>query len=131
MIYSQWVTKQESDWDWQGQIYPHTDIAAPAVTQNILDSGVILVYMECPEYPDNTPVQLPFQHDADSLHFDFYDFVGDISIRCWMPTTSVVTFIPTTLYRYILIPASVLAATGTLPKDYNSVAARFHIPAGQ
>jgi hypothetical protein len=150
--YSAWYTTTAADWVALPDPNQYTGIfkvdrAAPAITQSIIDNGVILGYISAwrvfgfPRAPETA--QMP--NWADFNFVDYYDYVvpsaGNISYlyKSFDPWDA--ANLAGTKYRYIAIPGTVAGGRNTTPTyggftaaelkamPYEKVASLFHIPA--
>ena len=88
---------------------------APELTQDILDSGVILVYMKTSNAV--YPLPISFIGDSNPKEYDFWANLG--SIRIWFTAESAITPSSTKQFRYVIIPSNNTAARGTSTVDVN------------
>jgi len=94
VLHSSWITLN-TPYNASDSLYEET-LTAPAITQRILDSGVILSYVQ---YTQNSVVHI--QSIASLGSFIFEDFiVGKINLAS--PNFDLTSY----LYRYIIIPGS-------------------------
>jgi hypothetical protein len=153
VTYSAWYVTTAADWTsigtppyWEDYRFTRT---APAVTQAIIDNGLVLAYMKNWPFDNLTSVgrspdvvQLPFL--ADIFFMDYYDYIIQApgSIRFLYKSQNAWTQATMTgnTYRYIVIPGSIAGGRGTTTyagysaeelkaMKYEQVAQLFKIPA--
>jgi hypothetical protein len=139
VIYSDWFTPPS----WTYYIYFSTYYEgftqpASAITQDIIDNGVILTYIQ----PVNTPgtiQQLPITNSGggSTVYFESLASVGNIVFQCYDildPTEYPAAQSVSNQFRYVIIPGSQLTsgAIHHVPppdfKDYTKVCEYYHIP---
>ncbi len=86
--------------------------AAAGITQEVLDTGVIMVYMKI--YDHVYPLPISFNGDTIPKEFNFWADLG--SLRIWFTAESSYSPSSTMTFRYIIIPGS-NAARITSPKQ--------------
>jgi len=122
--------------------------AAPAVTQTIIDQGIVLAYMKgdpnlvAPAI--NTPFLLPYTVGVGFGFIDLYDFTlspGNIRFLYKSDFAWDLSDLAVISFRYVVIPGSVAGGRGTAPlyaghsadelkaMSYEQVATLFNIPA--
>ena len=96
VMYSNWITLN-TPFNTNDSLFEDT-LVAPAITSGILDSGIILSYIQ---YPDqNNIVHTVSVASLGSIVFEDYTVVGKINI------VSPVVDLTGMLYRYVVIPGS-------------------------
>ena len=122
--------------------------SAPAVTQAIIDQGIVLAYMKGDPNLDapaiNTPFLLPYTVGTGFGFTDLYDFtltVGNIRFLYKSDFAWDATDMVGISFRYVVIPGSVAGGRGTQPlyegytaselksMSYEQVSQLFNIPA--
>lgn len=152
VTYSAWYTTVAGDWSTTG-VDQYTAAAlvnrtAPAITQAIMDNGVVLAYVSAWRvfgFPRATEVA-PLPYFADNIFMDYYDFVipsvGNIRYLYKSEDPWDAANLAGTKYRYVVIPGTTAGGRGVnggttfegYTKDelkamsYSQVAALFNIP---
>jgi hypothetical protein len=104
-------------------------IAASAITNQILDSGIVLVYLRY-DSSTNTPNILPYtfgQNPSTSFTFQFSLEVGSLSILSSAPITGslgAADIDPNAQIRYVIVPPGVAIGSDY---TYEKIAAKFKI----
>jgi hypothetical protein len=139
VIYSQWqmtnpwVASTSSTGTGKSTFY--FDLAAPAVTQSVVDSGTVLVYAKFVSDPDGADVvkQLPsiyynFGSATTQYRFQPGFMLNKVRVICdVIPSGSPSA---SNQVRYIIIPGGTAATLKMAAQDmsYKTVCARYHIP---
>ena len=90
--------------------------AAPEITQEIFDTGVVMVYMQW--FNSIYPLPISFPGDGIPKTFNFWAKLGELQI--WFTAESSINNLSGQKYRYIIIPSNNVAARGvnvTNPKQ--------------
>lgn len=130
VIYSEWATLQHAIRDTliDGSHLKVSHITAPAVTQDILDNGLIMVYMKF----SNMVYALPYISDAGGKpnEINFRSGIGKIPItRFAFDDSGSITIGINLQFRYILIPGGVTAKMrSSFLEDYQVVKQYYGIP---
>ena len=92
---------------------------APEITQAVLDSGVILVYMRSNGYLFSLPVS--FQGDTVPKEYNYWAYLN--ALRIWLWAESSVLPSITTQFRYVIIQGSVAKSGAGNPQQdiYNEL----------
>jgi len=127
VIYGAWVSVAA----WTGPTVVATihemsyNLTPAALTQAILDNGVVLVYMKQNTLPGEV-AQLPINWPINGFTFMFRSTVGNIKVvyhSTASPTTDPAVYVANWVsLRYILIPGGVL---GTRAQEVGSTSARY------
>jgi hypothetical protein len=91
--------------------------AIPELTQNIIDSGLVLVYAK----ELSTVIALPYSIPQSSYYVVDLISVGQIQLSS---STNLDDF----SFSYIIIPGGVPSVNSLHPPDYNSICIHYHIP---
>jgi len=99
-----------SDWFSPTWTVPSTsayfNYSAPEITQEVLDTGVIMVYMRI--YNHVYPMPISFMGDTNPKEYDFW---ADLeSLRIWFSAESSYSPSSTIKFRYVIIPGNNNAA---------------------
>jgi Collagen triple helix repeat (20 copies) len=114
-----------SDWFAPTWTVPSTFAAfvhpVPDITQEILDTGVVLVYADM--FNHIYPLPISFIGDGNPKEFNFWLDLG--ALRIWFTAETDLTPDPDTRFRYILIPGSTAIAKSANPRQaiYNELEA--------
>jgi hypothetical protein len=127
--YSQWIDVQwHKSTNTPGACYSDP-ITSSAITNQIVDSGIVLVYLRY-DSSTNTPNVLPYtfgQSPGTSFIFQFTVQPGSLSITSTAPATGTLgaaDIDPNAQVRYILVPPGVPVGTDYA---YEKIAAKFRI----
>jgi len=133
VIYSNWMSFSQSQRDTviDGTNLKVNHLAAPKLTQSIIDNGLVVVYWRYL----STVVQLPYTSDAGSgtgpaktSTISFVPKPGVIYITRYTHDNSASIGFGTIQFRYVLIPGAVSATIGNINlEDYNAVRTAFNI----
>ena len=102
VLYSDWFDVAQADWSGLGTATLTKNISEVAITQDVVDKGVILVYHQ---YLGNS-YQLPYEYSTSGDHTDFRFSVGLIRLRYFLGSGGTLSGLATVKYRYIIIPAT-------------------------
>ena len=120
VVFSNWITKVQSDWTGFGSSEVKTNITTSSLTDAVRDRGLVLVYYEDPAGMVHS---LPYTYLAYLQTFDFTFMTGKIELFVKMENVAI-SGIADIRVRYILIPASSFGNTGSQrslpPVDYNN-----------
>lgn len=119
VIYSDWITITQSQWQGIGTATITTNISVPKLTAAIRDNGVILVY----HLYLGTAKLLPYAYSATGDYLDFTFVVGSITIRDYHQDGSNVAAFSNVQFRYVLMPGGVHARIAMPPPDYSDYSA--------
>jgi hypothetical protein len=104
VVYSNWITLTFT-YNANDSLY-HDTLSAPTITAGILDSGVILTYIEFPDANNVAHIQ-----PVSALNYIISEdySVGEINILSTQDLTNL-------QYRYVTIPGSLLAGNSAIRK---------------
>jgi hypothetical protein len=117
IYYSQWMTIAMQPTDAGDTIYTET-ISAPKVTSAVADGGAVLSYLCEPGFPNTGDTTV-----TNAVEFGMYTtFVpGSIQLTTLGYLNDYSTSITHLLYRYVVIPGTVLTTKGLTPKQARSL----------
>lgn len=122
-VFSNWITKTETDWTGFGTTEIKTDFNTTSLTDAVRNQGLVLVYFE---YPDGTVYLLPFIRQDYPQVLDFSFITGKITVSLRTVNQGVLTGVADLKFRYILIPAAAFGGGNgrmSAPVDYNNYSA--------
>jgi hypothetical protein len=136
VLYSQWTDFTAANWSASvseyGQALRLYTISASAVSEGIIDSGVVVVYLRMGNLPPQIlPVIIYNITETFDQYLGYGLTLGNITIDFYNlnNNTDPGTFTSTNgqiVYRYIIIPGGV-AASG-IPKNYLTLCQQYKIP---
>ncbi|HEX5653506.1 MAG TPA: hypothetical protein VFX58_10555 [Chitinophagaceae bacterium] len=120
VVFSNWITKVESDWTGFGTTEIKTSINTSSLTDAVRDRGLVLVYYED---PGGHVHSLPYTNLEFLQTFAMTFITGKIELSVKIMNSAISGIIDIRL-RYILIPASSFGNAGSErsvpPVDYNN-----------
>ena len=126
VLYSDWFDVAQADWSGIGTATLTKNINEAAITADVVDKGVVLVYHQ---YSGNS-YQLPFEYSTNGDHTDFRFSVGLIRLRYFLGSGGNINSMSTVKYRYIIVPATTHVRLKKPLKDmtYDEVCSLYNIP---
>jgi hypothetical protein len=128
VICSGWITKTQPDWSGIGTHEILTDITAPSLSQDVMNSGVVLVYFEF----DGKVRLLPFTwfDDVFTETLDFSFVAQNINLRLRF-FGNTIAGIGDLRFRYVIIPSNQTGGRSMNVvdySDYNAMRNYYNIP---
>lgn len=132
VIYSDWITVEDSDWIHVTDNSWKFEIDAPNITQEIIDKGDFRVYARYNGYLRALPFNDISENDGSARTYDYYYNTynpGKITIRAYS-SLHAITSLFTLEFRYIIIPGGThgkpMISSPDL-SDYNAVCDYYNI----
>jgi len=120
VVFSNWITKTETNWTGFGTFEIKTKINAPSLTDAVRDNGLLLVYFE---YDGNVrPLPAVRIEYGEVVDYSFITQQIDISLR--LTGFGNISGVSDMRFRYVLIPSSSFGGSGQgarmqTPVDFN------------
>ena len=128
VIYSSWINKTNDNWTGFGTNEIVTNLAAPGLSTEIMNTGVVLVYAEVGGVISILPT---VWFDENYLYASDFTFVKQkITIKIRL-IGAMIPSVEDVRYRYILIPGTSQGGRMNAPvnyKDYRAVCEYYGIP---
>lgn len=119
VIYSEWITPTWSAGVVEGVILAQeSEITATAITQEVVDSGLVFVYMKADDKVWQIPFSIPLGNST--LDIDFYFFVNAIHLYFYyaqLPTELPPVPSSTLKFRYLIIPGNMPGKSNANPQQ--------------